>query len=41
MLFLLPGGVEDGLHRSVVAGAGAGFSWLALLLLVLVFFCNG
>jgi hypothetical protein len=33
MLFFLP----DVFHRLVVAGAGAGFSWLVLLLLVLAF----
>jgi hypothetical protein len=37
MLFLLPDGFEDIFHRSVVAGAFAGFSWLVLLLLVPAF----
>jgi hypothetical protein len=33
----LPDGFEDVFHRSVVAGAGAGSSWLLLLLLVPAF----
>jgi hypothetical protein len=37
MLCLLPDGCEGVLHRSVVAGAGAGFSWLLLLLLAPAF----
>jgi hypothetical protein len=37
MLFFLPDGLEDVFHRSVVAGAGACFSWLLLLLLVPAF----
>jgi hypothetical protein len=37
MLCFLPDGFEDVFHLSVVAGAGAGFSWLLLLLLVPAF----
>jgi hypothetical protein len=34
MLFFLPDGCEGVLRRLVVAGTGAGFSWLLLLLLL-------
>jgi hypothetical protein len=34
MMFFLPDGCEGVLHRLVVAGTVAGFSWLLLLLLL-------